>query len=108
MRFYPVDHGAFWWVGGLFGLLIVVAIVVGVILVVREVLQRQAQRPAPPQSTFVTRAIEELDLRYARGELDRAEWVQRRADLLQGPTLPPPPPATPPPPGAPPPGPPPA
>ncbi|TMC49552.1 MAG: SHOCT domain-containing protein [Chloroflexi bacterium] len=27
-------------------------------------------------------AVDELDLRYARGEIDRAEYLQRRADLI--------------------------
>jgi putative membrane protein len=84
--FYPADHGAFWWVGGLFGLLITVAIVLGLIFIVREVMNRQAHRPGPPPpQPPLTRAGEELDLRYARGEIDRNEWLQRRADLLHGP-----------------------
>ena len=83
--FYPVDHGAFWWVGGLFGLLITVAVVLGLIFIVREVMNRQAHRPGPPPQPPLSRAAEELDLRYARGEIDRNEWLQRRADLLHGP-----------------------
>jgi hypothetical protein len=35
--------------------------------------------------------LDELDLRYARGEIDRTEYVTRRADLL-GLTYTPPPP----------------
>jgi putative membrane protein len=102
MRFGPYyDHGAGWWVGGLFGLLVVVAIVVGAILIVRQVLDRPqhtALPPAPPAMT--SRAVEELDLRYARGEIDRTEYLQRRADLLHAPGSwsPGPPPAAPAPP----------
>ena len=96
------DHGGPGWVGGLFGLLIVIAIVAGVVLLVRYVLERPhhlGALPAPPLS----RAVEELDLRYARGEIDRAEYLQRRTDLMHGghlapPPVPPPPAATPPPP----------
>ncbi len=90
--FYPMDHGSFWWVGGLFGLLIVIAVVVGIIFIVREVLNRPAHRMSPPTATPLTRATEELDMRYARGEIGREEWQQRRHDLLHGPFGAPPPP----------------
>src|SRR5690242_3465969 len=92
------DHGGPGWVGGLFGLLIVVAIVAGVVLLTRAVLERPRVHPGPPAPPPLTRAVEELDLRYARGEIDRAEYLQRRADLMHGghlapPPLPPSPPA---------------
>lgn len=38
---------------------------------------------APPAP--LNRAIEELDIRYARGEIERDEYLQRRADLSQPP-----------------------
>jgi len=86
MMFGPYyDHGNFWWVGGLIGLLIVIAIVVGVILVVRQFLERPPTRYAPPPPAPLSRAVEELDLRYARGEIDRTEYLQRRSDLMHGP-----------------------
>jgi len=97
---FRVDHGAFWWVGGLFALLVVVAIVAGVILVVRELQHRHPTHLAPPPP--LSRAVEELDLRYARGEIDRADYLQRRADLGHGHALPatgPSPPQPPAPPG---------
>jgi putative membrane protein len=92
MRFEPYyyDHGNRW-IGGLFGLLVVVAIVVGVILVVRQFLERPHSLGAPPPPP-TSRAVEELDLRYARGEIDRTEYLQRRADLMHAapPAAPPP------------------
>jgi uncharacterized membrane protein len=51
-------------------------------------------------TTHNTVALRELELRYARGEIDREQFLQRRADLT-APALPPthpgPPPAGPPP-----------
>lgn len=111
VMFGPYGHNDFWWVGGLFGLLIVIAVVVGVVLVVRQFLERPPTRYAPPPPPApLSRAVEELDLRYARGEIDRAEYMQRRTDLVHGPlahggpagATPPAPPASPAP-GAPPP-----
>jgi len=71
------------WLHGLFWLLIVVAIVAGVFLIVRLVLGQPRSRAGWPGHTATSNAaLVELDLRYARGEVDRAEYLQRRADLL--------------------------
>ncbi len=95
MMYHPYyTHGGFFWLGGLFSLLVVVALVAGVILVVRQL----SAHPHTPQgrpdapSTPLSRAVEELDLRYARGEIERTEYLQRRADLMHGahPMAPPP------------------
>ena len=68
-----------WWLHGLFSLLILIALIVGVVLVVRMYLRRPVPWGAhpPPRNP----AMDELDLRYARGEVDRADYLQRRADL---------------------------
>jgi hypothetical protein len=61
LRFYRGGSGLFW-LHDLFWLLIVVALVVGVILVVRSLLHRPyGQRPWQQNP-----AVHELDLRYAR------------------------------------------
>ena len=82
-RYAPENSGLFW-IHDLFWLAIVVALVVGTFLVVRAVLGRpMPQRPTlaagpgipPPNPVY------ELDLRYARGEIGRDEYLQRRADL---------------------------
>jgi putative membrane protein len=96
----PYDGGATWQ-HGLFLLLIVIAIVAGVVLLARMWSQQHPRHghvgPPPPSNA----ALSELDLRYARGEVGREEYLQRRADLL-GQVAPPPggpgaPPASPPP-----------
>jgi putative membrane protein len=87
------------WQHGLFALLIVVAVVIGVVLLTRMWLLsrpptgRPASPAAPPQSPALT----ELDVRYARGEITREEYLQRRSDLLGhfGPPPTPPPPSQP-------------
>lgn len=42
-------------------------------------LHRQDQVPQPPQS----RPTDELDRRYAAGELSREQYLQRKADISQ-------------------------
>jgi len=83
------------WLHGLFTLLVVAAIVAGVVLIARQwrrPLSHQAAAGWSPQSP----GIHELDVRYARGEIDRTDYLQRRADILgaavvASPTAPPPP-----------------
>ena len=89
---YPANSGLFW-LHDLFWLLIVVALVAGAILVVRSLLHRPyGQRPWSGPWPH-TPAMHELDLRYARGEISRDEYLQRRADLSGHGPQPGPPPA---------------
>jgi putative membrane protein len=68
--------GAFMWFWAIFALLVLALLVVGVIWLVRTL-----ARPGPAGASA---ARQELDLRYARGELTREEYQQRRADLEGG------------------------
>jgi putative membrane protein len=65
---------AFMWFWALFAVLVLALLVVGVVWLVRTL-----AGPGPSGSTSAAR--QELDLRYARGELTREEYQQRRADL---------------------------
>jgi putative membrane protein len=69
--------GAFMWFWAIFALLVLALLVVGVVWLVRTL---TGAGPASATST----ARQELDLRYARGELPREEYQQRRADLEGG------------------------
>ncbi|HEY2705878.1 MAG TPA: hypothetical protein VGL20_19525 [Candidatus Dormibacteraeota bacterium] len=67
------------WVQGLFSLLVVAAIVAGVVLIARN--WRRTQPPPAPGATPPSPALHELDLRYARGEIERTDYLERRADI---------------------------
>jgi uncharacterized membrane protein len=77
-----------------FNALILAVIVLGVFLLVRALGGRPHAFVAPG---FRSPAIAELELRYARGEMSRDEFLQRRADLLGTPAPAPAPTPTPPP-----------
>jgi uncharacterized membrane protein len=63
-------------------------IIAAIVYVVRAFLQSRGQaRPATP---WRSPGLDELDMRYARGEVARDEYLERRTDLLG---LAPPPPA---------------
>ena len=59
-------------------LAILVVTAAAVYIVVRIVQARGTRRGSGSRSP----GLDELDLRYARGEIDRTEYVTRRADLL--------------------------
>lgn len=74
-------HGGGYWLGmglhGLFWLLLVAAIVVGIIWAVRA-----SGRPYESAARKAgSSAREVLDERYARGDIDREEYLARRKDL---------------------------
>jgi putative membrane protein len=71
---------AFAWFWAAFAVALLLLAVVGGIALFRAV-TRQATTPTPPGTPPADPARAELDLRYARGEVDREEYLQRRADL---------------------------
>jgi putative membrane protein len=67
--------GGFMWFWAVFWVVVLALLVAGAIWLART-LTRPPNLPGGPGP-----ARAELDLRYARGELDREEYLQRRADL---------------------------
>jgi putative membrane protein len=83
------------WFVGLFVLVFWLVAIVAIVFLVRMLLG--ASRPPAPAVSPHSKALEELDLRYARGEVNRAEYLERRADLGGGsppPEAPRPPPSS--------------
>lgn len=68
--------GAVW---SLVGLAALVLFVVGLVWLVRSVAAQDRDRGVPTRSGGSPREI--LDVRYARGEIDRDEYVRARRDL---------------------------
>lgn len=67
-----------------------VLVVIGIIWVIREILLavRAHRSPLPPPPNP---AVAELEMLYARGEVNRTEYLTRRADLTGVPHTAPPP-----------------
>lgn len=76
--------GGFMWVGmliwAILGVALIVLVIVGVVWFVRPVGQNDGGRRRTSSRT----AIEELESRYARGEIDRDTFVTMRDDLERG------------------------
>lgn len=67
-------------------LAVLALIVVGIILLVRALTKHDHVQPGPPHTPAVgplpKSALQVLEDRYARGEIDREEFLQRKQDLL--------------------------
>jgi putative membrane protein len=63
--------------GGIVMLLFWVLVIAGVIVLLRRIRTRDLDPDRAPQRT----ALDTLKERYARGEIDRAEFEQKRRDL---------------------------
>jgi putative membrane protein len=102
---WQVEHHG-WWPGidgELIPLLFLVAVIVFGIWAVRRITDSNRLLVTGPRATAgmatagADGALQELRLRYARGEVDRDEFVERFRDLAgEGPEPPPPVPPTPP------------
>lgn len=65
------------WVGMVWGWVFLVVLIVGVVLLVIALTRGRGGGKAERQPTGRSRAREILDERYARGELDTAEYQER-------------------------------
>ena len=104
MRVFYYYGGPFW-LGWVISVVVLIAIITTVVLVARSS-RRHVIYPHQWQGGqwqghwhggWQSPGLHELDIRYARGEITRDEYLQRRADILSNP-IPPaggPPPATP-------------
>ncbi len=70
--------GPWGWLGGVLMMLIFVALIAGGVLIVLRLLGYDATRRSSG------RALEVLNERFARGEIDRAEYEDRRRALQDG------------------------
>jgi putative membrane protein len=70
--------GGFEWFWAILWVVVLALLVAGAIWLARTL----TRPPNPPSGPGPARA--ELDLRYARGDLTREEYLQRRADLEGG------------------------
>ena len=69
----------------------VLLVIAAIVYLTRAFLLSRPRTPQGPPS-FRSPGLDELDMRYARGEVTRSEYLERRADLT-GMAPPPPPPS---------------
>ena len=71
--------GGFFPFHGIFSLLLLVLVIVAVVWLVRAMLRPQDRTSRAERRTA---GLDILDQRYARGELSRDEYLQKRGDVL--------------------------
>lgn len=74
-------HGDWmWWMPfhGIMWVIFIAAVVVGLVLLVRLIWHGGARPSLPSQRSS---ALDALDARYAKGEIDRDDYLQRKRDL---------------------------
>jgi uncharacterized membrane protein len=94
------SYGGPFWIGWVVWLVVLVAIIATVVLVARSSRRHavytrqwnggpwQGHLHGGWQGGWQSPGIHELDVRYARGEITRDEYLQRRADILSHPGAP--------------------
>lgn len=89
-----IHRGSEWqWVlASILRFVAVILIIAAIVYLVRAFLQSRGQAPVAT-TPWRSPGLDELDMRYARGEVNRDEYLERRTDLL-GLAPPPPPPAS--------------
>lgn len=76
-----MDGWGMGWVGGIFMLAFWVLVIVGLIFLVRWLIQSTKGESGRTISSS-SRALDILKERYARGEIDRVEFEEKKKDLL--------------------------
>ena len=71
--------GAMFPFSGIFGLLVLALVIAALVWLVRAFLCPQDRAPRAERASA---GLDVLDQRYARGEINRDEYQQKRADLL--------------------------
>jgi uncharacterized membrane protein len=91
---FAVHRGSEWqWVlASVLRFIAVLLVIAAIVYLVRAYLLSRPRTPQGP-APFRSPGLDELDMRYARGEVTRSEYLERRADLTgMAPPPPPPPP----------------
>ncbi len=79
------NFGAFGWIGMILGLVITIAVIVGIVLLVVWAIRSMGRMNGPyaSQNTPGQSAKDLAQSRYARGEISREEYQQIISDLKQ-------------------------
>lgn len=83
MHPYQMERIGYWGLGGvlLWGLLIALAIALIVWLIVSLTSRRKGAPALPAAPAAKSSALAILEERYAKGEIDRDDYLQRKGDL---------------------------
>lgn len=75
------DGIGFWGMGWIWWLLILIIILLVILFAVRRTGSNRSSTPGPGSTTQQKSAREILEERYARGEIDKREYEEKKKDL---------------------------
>ncbi|MCF8024735.1 MAG: SHOCT domain-containing protein [Desulfobacteraceae bacterium] len=70
------------WFGGIFMLVVWVLVIVGLIYLIKWLVQSTKAEPGKSGTADSTRSLEILKERYARGEIEKTEFEEKKKDLV--------------------------
>jgi putative membrane protein len=84
---YPMGPGVMggWgmgWFGGIFMIIFWVLIIVGLVFFIKWLVQSTKGHSIPGRADTSSRALDILKERYARGEIDKQEFEEKKKDLF--------------------------
>jgi len=83
---YPMGSGMMgdWgmgWFGGIFMIILWILIIVGVVFLIKWLVQSPGGHSSPGRTDTSSRALDILKERYARGEINKQEFEEKKRDL---------------------------
>jgi len=76
-----MDGWGMGWFGGIFMIVFWILIIVGLVFLIKWLVQSSRESPSG-RSSPTSRALHILEERYARGEIDKQEFLDKKKDLL--------------------------
>jgi putative membrane protein len=76
-----MDGWGMGWFGGIFMILFWILVIVGLVFLIKWLVQSTRQTPGG-RSSSTSNALHILEERYARGEIDKQEFQEKKKDLL--------------------------
>jgi len=77
-----MGHWGMGWIGGIFMIVFWIVVIIGLVFLIRWLIHTTRGASGPTHPGHSSRALEILGERYAKGEIDKEEFEQKKKDLM--------------------------